>query len=51
MDVNALSDEQRLVTDGEVVWSWRPKALASSLVQDEREATVANERVHRGERL
>ena len=51
MDVKALSDEQRLVTDGEVVWSWRPRALASSLARDEREATVANERVHRGERL
>ena len=51
MDVKALPDERRYFTDGEVVWSWRPKALASSLAQDEREATVANERVHRGERL
>jgi hypothetical protein len=30
VDVNALSDEQRLITDDEVVWSWRPRALASS---------------------
>jgi len=30
VDVKALSDEQRLITDGEVVWSWRPRALASS---------------------
>jgi hypothetical protein len=36
--------------DGEVVWSWRPRDLALSFAQDEREATVANGMVHRGER-
>src|SRR5579872_2605890 len=30
VDVKALPDERRLFTDGEVVWSWRPKALAPS---------------------
>ncbi len=39
--------------DGEIVWSWRPKAPASSPSEAESFAgtTVANEKVHRGERV
>ena len=39
--------------DGEIVWSWRPEALAPSPSEAESfaGATVANEKVHRGERV
>ncbi len=39
--------------DGEIVWSWRPKALAPNPSEAESfaEATVANGMVHRGEHV
>ncbi len=39
--------------DDEIVWSWRPKALAPSPSEAESfaGATVANEKVHRGDHV
>jgi hypothetical protein len=51
VDVEALTDERRSFTDGEIVWSWRPEVRRQ--VRDDAQritrATVANGMVHRGE--
>jgi len=51
VDVKVLTDERRSFTDGEIVWSWRPKVRRQVLVKPTgfAKATVANGMVHRGE--